>query len=102
MTTGRAATYQYLPETGGDLPRVINDLRRGKLDVAGSVTLANGTTSTDIVDPRLSELSNVILIPRSSAAAAVNWYISSKARAKVVVGHDDPGADREFDWVALG
>jgi hypothetical protein len=102
MTTGRLATYEYLVEAGDAIKRVVNDLRRGKLDVGGSVTLANSTTSTVIVDPRLSELSNVILIPRSSAASAVTWYVSAKARAKVTIGHANPGGDRLFDWVALG
>jgi hypothetical protein len=43
-----------------------------------------------------------MLIPRSSAAGTVNWWVSSKGRSKVVLGHADPGGARDFDFLALG
>jgi hypothetical protein len=97
---------EYFPAPGPANPaqvaRIGNELRVGHLDNLRTVTLAAGATTTTLNDPRIRPTTVPLLVPRSSAAAAVTWWLASRGRQSLVLGHDAPGSAVEFSVVLLG
>lgn len=81
----------------------INQILRGRLNVAGTVTVGNGNTSATITDARLGVTSVILLQPEDANAAALNWYISALSQGSATVTVTAaPGADAAFRYVILG
>lgn len=96
------ATYERLAPRFGDVARVVNDIRDGKIDAGGPLVMADGTSLTEITDLRLTEQSVLVLSPRSPDAASTAWWVVDKGRGKITIGHDAVAGDLAFDWLALG
>ena len=100
----RSSRYD-LPAVGaglGELARLVRQYALGQLNVAGTVVLANGSTSTVLEDSSFTVTTEIVLIPRDSASAAIAWWLAARDKGSVTIGHDDPGADRTFGYVAVG
>ena len=66
--------FRVLPYQGGDprqISEVVNNLRNGKSNNTGTITLATGNaTTTTLIDERISVYTKIVLIPFSDAAEA--------------------------------
>ncbi len=99
-----------LPTAGGDkrqVAAVVNRFNLGKLNCAGSVTLAAGQTTTSVQDPRAASGSFVGFMPLTADAAAElaggTMYVSSRARGSFVITHvNSAQTDRDFAYVIIG
>jgi hypothetical protein len=92
---------------GGDTPRRVADsLNRvieGRTDAYGTVTLSQGTTSTTVLAPYVSEDSTVCLSPMTSKAAGdlTKIWISQVNNGSFVIGHhnhSDPDLIYRYLW----
>jgi hypothetical protein len=83
--------------------RSVNLLLDGHLECHGKVTLLAGTTETSIKAPVFTANTVIVLVPTDAASAALSvWQQEATTRREVIVGHDAPGANAEFLWVAVG
>lgn len=103
----RRSDASRLPADGSAHPRevarAINSLIDGRAENRGTVTLASGTTETTINSPIFGINTVIVLVPTTSAGAAIAWWQEpSVQRGTVLLGHDAPGTDVEFRWVAVG
>lgn len=85
-----------------ELARILRETRLGRLNVAGTVTLASGTVSTVVTDREFGATTVLHLTPRSTGAAAIAWWQVDRAKGQITLGHDAPGADVEFYYTAIG
>lgn len=88
-----------------NLHHVVAGIMEGRQNNTGSVTLADGTTTTTLADQRLSGSSVVLFSPRSAnaAAATANLYVSAKAKGSLTLTHANTGTtDRTFDYAIFG
>lgn len=78
---------------------------RGRHNSSGRVILAANTTTTVVVAPNCSHLSEPQLSPRTASAAtalATTW-ISTVADGSFTITHlNSVVADRTFGWIATG
>ena len=106
MVDLRRSPDERLPIPGGNpeaVARVVNRLVDGQSANVGNVTLASGTTSTVIRAPIFRASTVLVLVPRSSAAAAISWWQETNAdKGAITIGHSAPGADVPFSWLAVG
>lgn len=90
-----------------DAISALKDIRDGKINSRGNLTLSAGMT-TSITSPFIHSESNIQLMPTNAAAAAITWHISDRTynRATAVgtatVTHSLAAGTETFEWVALG
>ena len=91
-------------ESPRDVARTVNLILDGKINSAGDVTLATGTTTTRVLDFRCSVNSKVFLTPATeNAAAAVTTTYVTPAKQSFTVNHGSASStDRTFGYVVLG
>ena len=53
-------------------------------------------------DALFTTTTEITLIPRDAAGAAVSWWLQQRMSGRIVIGHDDPGSDRTFGYIAIG
>ena len=82
--------------------RFVRDLVHGYVNVAGEMVLAAGTTSTVLEDALFTTTTEVTLVPRDAAGAAIQWWLSARMSGRIVIGHADPGANLAFGYIAIG
>lgn len=82
----------------------LNLALQGRLNITGTVTLVNGTTSTVITNPNIWSGTVIALTPLSSAAATAHGsvYISARSAGTLTLTHANPGADSLFAYTILG
>lgn len=82
---------------------IINNILNGKLNSTGSVVLNANEDTTEVLDPRSGIFSKIILVPRTSEAAAEGAYIFELHNGRFVIGHNNSAdEDRVFDYVVVG
>lgn len=86
------------------LARIVREMRLGRLNVSGEVTVLSGTTATVIADAEIGASTVMTLTPLSEAAAELTWWEDRAARTKgsITIGHAAPSGDLAFSWLALG
>lgn len=96
--------YEALSRIAGpvDLARVLNGVVQGNLNVVRPLTIAAYSTETIVEDAGITPNRGAWLSPLSSVAADLKWWIASKGRGALTIGHDEPGADAEFDLLLIG
>lgn len=82
--------------------RVLGEVRFGKIDCTGDVTLLATTTSTVLRDALFGRDTVLVLVPTDAAGAALAVWQAANAVGSVTLGHAAPVADTTFLWVALG
>lgn len=104
MADLRRTLDNRLPVTGGNGPevaRAVNAALDGYLQSTGTLTLTAGA-ETVIRAPIFRASTVIILVPRSSAAAALSWWVSAADVRQITIGHDAAAGTEEFSWVAIG
>lgn len=91
------------------IARAVSGLLQGKMNaVASSVKLNNGTTSTTIIDARISAASGLFLQPLTAHAAALlvaapYVLITSQKAGEVVFAHASTAfADQTYNLLIIG
>jgi hypothetical protein len=101
-----ARTSRYdLPPIGaglGSLARLLRDTMLGRINVAGEVTIATGTTTTLIEDQNFTFTTEITLIPRNSTGAALAWWLAARNKGSITIGHAAPGSNLTFGYIAAG
>lgn len=100
----RTSVYQP-PQVGaglGELARFVRQILTGRINVAGEVTVAGYTSTTVISDANFTFTTELVLIPRDADGAALNWWLASRGRGSITIGHEQPGHDLTFGYVAVG
>lgn len=86
----------------GEIARIVRDMRYGRMNVSGEVTIANGSTSTTIEDANFGPTTEIQLIPRSDPGAAWRFWLAARNKGSLTVGHPNPGSDLVCGWIAEG
>ena len=89
------------------LTAILNRINLGKLNCAGTLTLAAGQTATVVADSRAGAGSFIGLVPLTANAAAEiaagTLYLSSRSSGSFELTHASSAAtDRHFAFVILG
>lgn len=107
-------SFLHLPPAPRDpsarrLWEVLSQVRKGKMDIVGEVTLTANAASTTITDNRISPQSVIVWHPRTANAAAEmaagTMYITdaNMANGSAVVTHaNNAQGDRSFRFAVLG
>lgn len=101
MTRGVSSTNSNEAEHRRELATTLNEVLRGRINTAGTFTMADGTTSTTVTDPNVHSGSHISITPKSAGVPA-GWYVSSQTLGSFVVTHTDPGADKTLSYALLG
>lgn len=85
----------------------INEIRKGRSDATGTVTLTAGAASTMVDAVNCAEGSIPVLVPMSATAAteqgAGTMYVSAVANGSFTIAHANSAvATRTFGWHAVG
>lgn len=83
----------------------INGLIDGKLDVTGTLTLADGATSTVVLDNKFESNMVPVLTPTTAnaAGALATTYLSARAKGSFTLTHaNNAQTDKTFLYVRLG
>ena len=94
-----------LPSIGaglGELARMIREMRQGRMNTSGEVTIANGSTSTIIDDSQFGATTELLLTPRTDPGASWRYWLTDRSKGRITLGHPDPGADLVCGWTAQG
>lgn len=96
--------YELPSEQDGTakLARILRQTRQGKLNTTHEITLVNGTTETVVRDNDIGPSTVAILIPQGQGAAEVKWWMSTRGKGFITIGHDDPGQDRTLALLLIG
>lgn len=84
--------YRKLPNMGGtprEVAEVVNNLVEGKVNSTGAFQLTASSTTTTIIDYRVSENSVILWTPKSSDAAQElsHLYLSSVGKQTFTLTH---------------
>lgn len=100
------------PPANSELRRqyeVLQQMRSGKLELVGEVTLTAGAASTSVTDIRISPQSLIVWHPRTANAAAElangTMYVTdaNMANGSMVITHaNNAQVDRTFRYGVLG
>jgi hypothetical protein len=85
--------------------RAIQQLEQGRLNVAGSCTLAAGATATVVKAQNCGAASQVVLTAKTAnaAAALATTFVSAVANGSFTVSHaNNAQTDRTFGFTCLG
>lgn len=88
-----------------ELAQAINAMLSGRSNAVGTLTLADGTTTTTVSDNRFQSSMAVFLMPlTATAAAAVPFtYLSDRDAGTFELTHDSTAdTDRDFLYVRVG
>lgn len=85
-----------------ELARILREVRQGRLNTSGEVTIANGTTSTMIEDANFGPTTELLLIPRTDPGASWRFWLAARNKGSLTLGHPDPGSDLVCGWIAEG
>jgi len=88
-----------------DLAQICNELRDGKINATGSVTLTPSATATVVTDPRVSIETVILLMPLTADAAAAHatTWVSAQDSGTFTLTHASAiSADQSFRYAALG
>lgn len=87
------------------MAEAINEMRYGKVNICGSITLtANQATST-LNDTRIFANAKIFFMPTTANAAAEmdNMYVSSRGERTATITHSNNAqTDRTFVYVVIG
>ena len=89
------------------MSNAINELRDGKINATGSVTLTASAASTAVTDARVGGNSMVLFMPSTANAAAEQgagtMYVSSVGTQTFTITHANNGqTDRTFSYAVFG
>lgn len=99
---GRISQYEFLPEDGNSVARVVNDIRRGRLDCSNTVEVPAGASTFTISNYAFGPQTVVFLVPASANAAGAAWWLQSVTKGLATFGITSLAGARTFRWVALG
>jgi hypothetical protein len=107
-------TLEAVPSDGSDdgpgwrrrISVMVNQLLIGGGDNVSTVTVQSGTTTTAITDYRIGPTAKVVLIPESSAAAALifngSTYVTAVQNELATIYHASQGSDITLGYVVAG
>lgn len=101
----RVANYRILNPvfaTTREIAEVVNRTTDGKLNSTGEFTIASGTTTTSVTDPRASKESIVLFAGIGNTLIHSEPFMSSRANGSFVVGHLNHGHDVLVGYVIIG
>ena len=83
---------------------IANELKEGKVDTVGNITLTANSTSTQVTDRRCGVKSVVHLTPKTANAAAVvsSIYIVPTANSFTINHNSSSNTDMTFHYAILG
>lgn len=89
------------------MSNAINELRDGKINATGSVTLTASAASTAVTDARVGGNSMVLFMPSTANAAAEQgagtMYVSSVGKQTFTITHaNNSQSDRTFSYAVFG
>jgi hypothetical protein len=100
--------YRTVPPSG-DTPRntafVIRQNKEGKTNNTGTVTLADGSSTTTVTDRRAGADSVITFMPTTANAASdlPNLYVSSRSDGQFELTHtNNSQQDRTYGYVITG
>jgi len=85
-----------------ELARIVREMRQGRMNIAGEVTITNGTTTTLIEDQQFGATTVLTLTPRTDPGASWRSWTAARSKGSITVGHPNPGSDLVCDWLAQG
>ncbi len=104
MTARSARPLTAGPLTDGRaLRQLVRELKDGKSNNTGRVTLRPGELTTPVADWRAGPETVVLLSPETASAATAAIWIAARSKHGFVIGHDaDAATDRHYRYVLVG
>ena len=92
------------PDWYSKLYNLITQMRRGKLDSVGTITVTSGTTETTFSDTRITKSCHISFTGLDSNSNSGIIYIKSKAATAgtCTIGHDSANNDRNYSYAVIG
>jgi hypothetical protein len=88
--------------SGPELARIVADMRVGRLDVGSELTLESAATTTVVRSSTIGPETIPVLVPTTSTGAALQWWLSSRGKGELTLGHDAPAGDETFLLLLIG
>ena len=103
-------SFPSVPPDGGDvrrIARVVHGIMNGKTNNQGSLTLAPGSATTTLADPRIGPESVILLMPSTANAAAElgngSLHVSARGDGTATLTHaSNAQADRTYGYAVIG
>ncbi len=98
---GEAGLWAYLARDHEVIPGIL----AGKLNCTASITLATGTTTTSLTDPRIGAESVILVMATTANAAGAmnNLHLSGRAQGTATLTHSNTATtDRIFGVAIIG
>lgn len=98
---GEAGLWAYLAR----IHDVIRGVLAGKVNCTTTVTLAAGTTTTTLADPRIGAESVILFMPTTAnaAGATANLHVSARSQGAATLTHSNSATtDRIFGVAIIG
>lgn len=92
------------PDWYNRLYNLVSQMRRGKFDNIGTVTVKANTTETVLPDTRLTKDSHISFTGLDSNSNSGIIYIKNKDAhsGRCTIGHDSAEVDREYSYAVIG
>lgn len=92
------------PDWYSRLYNLVTQMRRGKLDSVGTITVFAGTTETTFSDSRITKSCHISFTGLDINSNSGIIYIKSKdAKAGTcTIGHDSANEDRNYSYAVIG
>lgn len=92
------------PDWYSKLYNLVTQMRRGKLDSVGTVTVVSGTTETTFSDTRITKSCHISFTGLDSDSNSGVLYIKSKdaQTGECTIGHDSANVDRNYSYAVIG
>ncbi len=85
------------------LAKAANEALRGETHNTGSIPIPKGATEFEILDSRIGYGKVLVLSPRTSGAAGLQWYVRDLEKERAVIAFTSPSEhDAVFDYVIVG
>lgn len=92
------------PDWYSKLYNLLGQMRRGKLDSVGTVTVLADTTETTFSDTRITKSCHISFTGLDSESNSGVLYIKSKdaQTGECTIGHDSANVDRNYSYAVIG
>lgn len=103
-TTLPALPRVQTPDWYSRLYNLVSQMRRGKFDNIGTITVKANTTETTLPDTRLTKDSHISFTGLDSNSNSGIIYIKNKdaQSGKCTIGHDSVDVDRNYSYAVIG
>ena len=85
-----------------EIAEVLNGAMNGKINCTGEFTIASGTTTTTVTDPRASKDSIIFFTGLNNTMTNSNPFVSTRNNGSFIVTHSSHGSNVVVGYAIIG